>query len=261
MAPSVEALGFALVESGASVLPLSLGAHRALLDLLFAVEPSPATSLAAAFGMWLAIVVVFRTAGATMLTALVRRGPLRPEAPTRDATALLVGSLAALLVELGVRGRAAALSDDPMLVGVGLLVSAAALVSTHAAPQGSLKLPTLAGALVVGVVQGASLLPGLSRTGLSLACLAWLGVAGESALEACFLLLIPAGGALLVLSAIESHVVWDASLAVVALVSFGAAWLAIIALRTVLRRRLLPAFSLYLVPLGVATLAWGYARP
>ena len=32
-------------------------------------------------------------------------------------------------------------------------------------------------------------------------------------------------------------------------------------LRGALERRLLPAFSLYLVPLGVATIAWGYARP
>jgi hypothetical protein len=26
-------------------------------------------------------------------------------------------------------------------------------------------------------------------------------------------------------------------------------------------KRVLPAFSLYLVPLAVATIAWGYARP
>jgi undecaprenyl-diphosphatase len=262
MAPSLEALGFALVASGASIFPLSAGAHRALLDLLFAVHPLPATSLAVALGTWLAIVIAFRAAWRATLFALVRRrSPHARSLTARDVATLAVGSVAGLLVALAVHARAAALADDPILVGVGLLVSAAARVSTQAAPAGSHKLPTLAGALVVGVVQGASLLPGLSHTALGLASLAWLGVAGEAALDACFLLLIPVGAALLFAARLQPHDVWAPSDLVIALVSFGTAWIAIMGLRVVVRRKLLPAFSLYLVPLGVATLAWGYARP
>jgi undecaprenyl pyrophosphate phosphatase UppP len=260
--PFADAAGVALLETATRVWPLSEGGHAALLDLLLGVNAPPALTLAANSGALLGTILFLRSSARTALVAAARgvRRPseLRITAAGRSVQVIALGSVAMLVVTLLVRDRAVAWGREPFLVGAGLLVSAGALASTFWAPRGSRRVPTLWGALVVGVATGAAALPGLSQTGLGLVSLLWLGLSAESAFEVCFLLMIPAQVGLIALRAGELHGAFGWAWPSLFAVSTTAALLALYVLRTALVRRLLPFFSLYLVPLGIA---WGYARP
>ena len=253
--PFGETAALVLLESATRILPLAEGGHAALLGMLADVEVTRGLASSVAAGTWLAMVIVFRARIASSLREIAGTSA------GHDARVVGLGSVAMVLVELAVRDRVASWGHEPMLVGAGWLVTAAAVASTLWAPRGSRDTLTLAGALLVGAVEGAGILPGLSQTGLALACLLWLGMRDIAAFEACFLLMIPAEA---VLAAVRLRDLRDVaswpSLARVAL-SLGAGFVVLRLLRGALARRLLPAFSLYLVPLGVATIAWGYARP
>ncbi|HDI73509.1 MAG TPA: hypothetical protein ENF57_00690 [Candidatus Korarchaeota archaeon] len=81
-------------------------------------------------------------------------------------------------------GRALALATGFLLLGVGLFIKAA---SSHRTRETSLSLGSSA---LAGFLQGLSVLPGVSRSGITLAALMFLGF-GRSSLKICFLLGIP----------------------------------------------------------------------
>ncbi len=272
--PLAPPLTLALAGAATDILPLSSGGHLALASLLLGVDVQPAVSVAIGAGSWLACVIYLRRSGATTLRGLASLG--RRVGTTgsrgtpwtdgeRTAGSVLVATLSLVAVDGSLRTIVPVWGREPTLIGASLLLTAIALASTLWAPAGDWGAPTLLGAAMVGAVQGAAILPGLSSPAVGLASLLWLGVRRERAFELCFLIAIPAS-ALLALTArplatlrpLEGSALEAATLtALVAATCF----LPLYALQRAVTRRLLPLFSVYLVPLAVATLAWGYARP
>ena len=98
---------------------------------------------------------------------------------------------------------------------------------------------------------------------MTLVALLWFGVKRERAFELSFLMSLPAVFGALILEA--PHALRSsgsaASLGLGTLVSFVVGIGALYLLRGVLIRGRLSLFAIYLFPLALATLAWGYARP
>ncbi len=280
MVPFLWTAAMAVGGAATEVLPLSAGGHAALATLLLGVDADARAELACATGAWLAKVIFFRTQIAA--TAEGARGGLRksprPSPPSTqgragpgDASLVGVATVALVAVGLAVRDHMPAWGYEPTLVGASLLVTALALASTLWAPQGDREAPTPWAVLLVGAVQGVATLPGLSGPALVLASLVWLGVRRERAFELCFLLVIPGEAVLLLARSLGPAARGSLAssggaveitrfvlvMALAAVVGGGC----LQALRAAVERRLLPLFSLYLVPLAVATMAWAYARP
>jgi undecaprenyl-diphosphatase len=117
--------------------------------------------------------------------------------------------------------------------------------------------------MIVGLAQGTAVLPGLSRPAVTIASLLWLGVGAERAFELSMLASLPAiAGAI----ALESrHALRGdeapAALAVGAAVAFVVGLGGFSLMRRITTSGKLHWFAFYLVPVAIATLAWGYARP
>ncbi len=160
----------------------------------------------------------------------------------RQVAAMLLVTAALLLAARWLRGAAAPRADAPAEVRAG-------------APRGAGWQPRWPWALLVGVVQGLAVIPGISRSGATIAAGVLAGADRETAADFSFLASVPAIlGALAVslpeLSALEEAV--DATaLAAGMAVSFAAGWLALTALLRIVRRGRLHLFSLYLVPVGI----------
>jgi len=264
MAPAAPLhVAVALAESAAELLPLSGAGHAYLLDALLGLELREGTTVALVGGTWLAAVIFFRKP----LQAALRDGLLGLRHPSglgqtqggRDAKAVALATLALWAVAFGVRDHIGAWGRDLTLVGASLLFSAAAVGSTQLAPSGDRDAPTAWGALIVGAVQGVALLPGVSRTGVALASLLWLGVRRERAFELSFLMAIPTGQLALFLVGTPGAQLLPTLALALLVAAFGVGVLAL--LRAVIVRHLLPLFALYLLPLALATLAWAHARP
>jgi undecaprenyl-diphosphatase len=115
----------------------------------------------------------------------------------------------------------------------------------------------------MGVAQGSAVVPGLSRTGLTIASLVWMGVREERAFELSFLAAIPALTGAAVVAGTHARFVGESALVLgaAAVIAFACASLALRVLRAVTDAGKIHWFAVYLAPLALATLAWEYARP
>ena len=121
---------------------------------------------------------------------------------------------------------------------------------------------TLGGALVIGCAQVAALVPGTSRSGVTMTAARMLGFERADCARFAVLLGIPAIVASAVPSGIALYVRGDAALGfgalLTALLAFAAAVAALAAMMSWLRRATFAPFVAYRVLLGIAILAWVY---
>lgn len=118
------------------------------------------------------------------------------------------------------------------------------------------------GAITIGLAQVLALIPGTSRSGITMSAARVLGFERSDAARFSMLMSIPAIGAAGVLKGVELYRSGDAQMTgdavVVAILSFGIALVAIAALMAWLRRANFTPFVIYRIGLGVGLLVWFY---
>lgn len=191
-----EAALLGSVQGVTEFLPVSSSAHLVLGQAALGVRlPGVLYEAAVHLATLVAVVWVYRARVVDLARGVVRG--------RRDAW-LYVGLLAlasvpAAVVGLWLRGPIEAAFEEPTLAA-GLLLVTGALVATirWTAEGAAEERPGGGGALWVGFAQAAAILPGISRSGATVAAGVWRGVEPERMAEFSFLLSVPAvGGAAL----------------------------------------------------------------
>lgn len=191
-----EAALLGLVQGITEFLPVSSSAHLVLGQAVLGVRlPGVLYEAAVHLATLVAVVWVYRRRVAELAAGVVRG--------RRDAWAyvglLALASLPAAGAGLWLREPIEASFEQPVLAA-GLLLVTGALVATirwtgPAAEEGR---PGVGGSILVGVAQAAAVLPGISRSGSTVAAGIWRGVEPARMAEFSFLLSVPAvGGAAL----------------------------------------------------------------
>jgi undecaprenyl-diphosphatase len=131
----------------------------------------------------------------------VRRLLRLDAAARRYASALVVGTLPIVVFGLAFRATIEGLFHSPVFAASGLFVTAILLLSTRfsgnavvaGAPADAPPVaPRLRSALLIGCGQALAILPGISRSGSTIAASLWLGLPRAEAARFSFLLSIPA---------------------------------------------------------------------
>jgi undecaprenyl-diphosphatase len=178
-----------------------------------------------------------------------------------------VATTASLTISIVARPLVEAWNKVPLAVGVGLLVTAVGLASTRLAPRAQLETPSLLGAALVGLAHGLAVAPGASRVAAALTVLLWLRVKAARALDLALLLSLPIlaitfAEGLLAGRADQDGIPIEAGTLVAALlVAYLATSLACAVLRAIVTRGRLAVFALWLMPLGLAMIAYARALP
>lgn len=151
--------------------------------------------------------------------------------------------------------------DSLTAVGVSFLVTAAILWSTRWSSGPPVKSePAVGGAIGIGFAQALAVLPGISRSGATIAAGLWLGLDPVKAAEYSFLLAIPAivGAAVLQIPDLTTGSVHVdvGPLTVGFVTSLVAGIFAIRALVVLLEKRAFHRFAPYCLILGLLTLTW-----
>ncbi|XXX76912.1 undecaprenyl-diphosphate phosphatase [Sorangium sp. So ce134] len=267
----VDVAVLAAVDGAAQALPISASGHAAAARLWLRAADGDGWALAAqALAAAAALAVAARQRLLRALgegaRALARPSLFRASPPARDAALLALGAAASLIVATALRPYIALWGQAPLAVGLGLLATGAALASTAIAPRrdgrGATDAPSLAGMLAAGAAHGVAALPGGSRVGAALVLLLWLGVRPARAVELALALSIPA----LVASGLaEARALGGpppgAAAALGLLIAFLSALAAAAALRALAERRRTGALALWVVPLGLAMVAYAHALP
>ena len=270
----LEAIVLGIVQGLTEFLPISSTAHLRVIPALLGWEdPGAAFSAVIQIGTVVAVLFYFRKDLWEIATALLRG--LRDRKPFADPHARLGWYIGAGTVPIVIFGLA---FEDVIktslrspwviagaLVAVGLVMAVADRMAASRRKQGGDERVTLADAVVVGLAQACALIPGVSRSGSTLAAGLFRGLSRAEAARFSFLLSVPAITAAGLKELVE--LVMDgnlagagaASLVVGTVVSFAVGYAAIAGLLAFLRTRTVTVFVVYRVALGVVLATMAYA--
>ncbi|MCP4293254.1 MAG: undecaprenyl-diphosphate phosphatase [bacterium] len=152
---------------------------------------------------------------------------------------LVVGTLPAVVVGLLAKDFIESLFHSPLFAAGGLIFTALILFSTRFTKDSTLTLPEpwepqsipLKKSLLIGTAQAFAILPGISRSGSTIAASMWIGLARAEAARFSFLLSIPAISGALVLQLIGGEFSGREDLPLLVVSAFAAFAVGLVAIR------------------------------
>lgn len=191
-----EAALLGIVQGLTEFLPVSSSGHLALARRLLGLEGGGLTfEVMVHVGTLIAVLAALRSDWIPIVRGLLRR-PERGEA-SRKVALLALGTLPVAVVGLALKGAVEAAFSSSKAVGVAMLFTGAVLWATERLASrgpGAKELDGigLADALLVGCAQAVAILPGVSRSGMTISAGLARGAGREAAARLAFLLSIPA---------------------------------------------------------------------
>ncbi|HXO84939.1 MAG TPA: undecaprenyl-diphosphate phosphatase [Gemmatimonadales bacterium] len=247
-----------LVQGLTEFLPVSSDGHLAVIGHVAGVHtPGVFVEVALHVATLGSILVVYGRRFWELVLGVLRRD----SEALRYAGLLIIGMIPAGIVGLFLEDLIARAFDSLWAAGLGFLVTAVALLSTknRGGPGGASR-PTPTGALVIGLAQALAPLPGVSRSGMTIASGVLMGLGAVAAADFSFLMAIPliAGAGLLEArhAAADLALVGAVPLIVAGVVAFLSGVFAIRFLVAMLRRGRFHVFAPYCIAIGLFTLAY-----
>ena len=253
-----EAFGLGIVQGLTEFLPVSSSGHLVIFQEVAGGRVQSGLILEVALHLaTLAAIVIFYRRRVVELTL----GTLRLRADAcRYSGKLAVATLPAVAVGLTMKDLIQAQFQLPAVSGVCLLITGFILWSTRKTiPLADRDEPSWIGAFIIGCAQAFAILPGISRSGTTVAAGLALGVRPEKAAEFSFLMGIIAisGAAVLLLPGLES--VDEGFITTIGLGSAAALVSGVLAIWLfvkLLRRQTFHLFSYYTWAVGALFLTW-----
>ncbi len=182
----LEALGLGIVQGLTEFLPVSSSGHLVMMQTLLGIREEGVLFEVTLHVATLASVLIFyRKRVVALISGTLRR---EPEA-VNYLGKLTLATLPAVLLVLVAGDLVEAQFDSPRVVGVCLLVTGAILWRTRRSQSSTLVLqPSWGAALLIGCAQALAILPGISRSGATVATALALGVQPVAAAEFSFLM-------------------------------------------------------------------------
>jgi undecaprenyl-diphosphatase len=263
------ALALGAVQGLTEFLPVSSSGHLALGQAFFGVDPGAGGhrfSVVAHAGTLLAVLWMYRRDVVELAKVPLRLGTPSPARQT--LLMMVVATLPLLVVAIpGVEARVVEIESHPRLVGVCLLLTATVLfLSFRRKSEAGIDFdpapPTLRQALLVGCAQLVAVLPGVSRSGSTIAAGLGAGLSRAGAARFSFLISIPAivGATVLELRKLgdEPGAIDPLPYVVGFLVSFGVGLACLRLLLLIVRNGRINGFVVYLAIVGTAAILWGW---
>jgi undecaprenyl-diphosphatase len=260
MSPGVAVL-LGVLQGLTEFLPVSSSGHLALAQMLLPGFSQP--------GVFFDAMLHVGTAGAVIWYERREIHRWLTSVGGRHVVGLLIlGTLATAAVAFPIKNIAEAAFLRPVWVGVALLVTGVVVALTKWLPGGPRDEAgtTWRQAVLIGLVQGLAVFPGLSRSGLTISSALGAGLDRNWAARFSFLLAVPAIAGVAVLEVVGERQALAAAGAeywaacVVGAIAAGVAgYFALTVVIKTLSSRVFHRFSWYCVPLGVLVVAltWG----
>jgi undecaprenyl-diphosphatase len=185
----VTAAFWGFIQGITEFLPISSSGHLSLVPALFGMEePDLATTAVLHLGTLAAVVWFYRRE----VIGLVTR-PLAPD--NRHLWMLLIiGTIPAAIAGLTLDGPLEVIFSEPWMAAVALIVTGVIIGLSRWLPLGDRRVgdARIPDALIVGMAQAVALVPGISRSGMTITASLAQGMTRVEAARFAFLLGIPA---------------------------------------------------------------------
>ena len=159
----LNAILWGLIQGLTEFLPVSSSGHLVLIPALLNREgPDLATSAMLHLGTLAAVLVYYRTDIAEMA---------KFDRPARRLiTLIVIGTIPAVILGLAFEDKVKGLIKEPRVVAAMLIVTGIILVSTRMIRVGSKTIRQIGplDSLLIGLAQASALIPGISRSGMTI---------------------------------------------------------------------------------------------
>ncbi len=263
-----QALILGLVQGLSEFLPVSSSGHLVLIQRLWGLrEPALLFDITLHLGTLVAVAIFVRREIKGLVLAAIKApwlslGALgqawRQEVFFRLLVLIVVASIPTAVIGYAFKDVFTALFASPRAVGWALVATGLVLAATRLkrpGPKGPGELGWL-GAAAIGAAQGLAIIPGLSRSGATIAAGLFVGLERQSAARFSFLLSLPAivGALALELTEARTMNVGLAPALIGFLAAAGSGYLALVALMRIVLQGRFHFFAPYCGLVGLLTL-------
>ena len=205
---ALEAILLGIIQGLTEFLPVSSSGHLVLFQQMFGLKEAELFfDVCVHLGTLLAVMVVFRHEIMNIISALIRllapsgskktvSQKIESDPDLKLAMLIVIGSIPTAVLGFLFRGIADRLFASAVLTGIMLIVTGLLLwITRWTATRHKQAAPdrlTPKNALIIGVMQGLAIIPGISRSGSTISIGLLLGIDRETAARYSFLLSIPA---------------------------------------------------------------------
>lgn len=201
-----EAIGLGILQGLTEFLPISSSGHLVIMESLLKARQTESVLFEVMLHLatLLAVVCYYRQTFSKIilhLLAVPRQAQTRGWKNTlwNDPTGKLFSMLFIACIPTAIMGllfkdQIESLFNQPQLVGVALLITGFLLLSTKLQGKNELDILrlTIIYAIIIGIAQGIALVPGISRSGITISVALLLGVERRLSADFSFLLSVPA---------------------------------------------------------------------
>ena len=267
----LQAIILGIIQGLTEFLPVSSSGHLVIFQHLFGLkEPELFFDICVHLGTLLAVMIVFRqeirelgqSLGHLLRLVFVEDAHFEHLFENSEFKMLLLvffgffptAILGVVFNEIGQQ-----LFSSVLIVGLMLIITGGLLWQTRrvAGPGGGLESFSIRTALIIGLVQGLAIMPGISRSGSTIALGLFLGLNRELSARYSFMLAIPAilGAGILSLHGLIADPNVDYNIALIgAAVSFVVGYFALVLLLRLVKKAKLYLFAPYCWAAGIASL-------
>ncbi|MBA3019229.1 MAG: undecaprenyl-diphosphate phosphatase [Proteobacteria bacterium] len=274
---SLQSVMLGIIQGLTEFLPVSSSGHLVLLQNLFGItEPELLFDISLHVGSLMAIFIVFYQEIRNILQALLHLPALIKSSGNfkslfadneeiRISALILVGSIPTAILGILFHKIVDQIFGSVWIVGVMLLVTGTLLWFTRQMSVEGRPLikVSIRDVLIIGLMQGIAIMPGISRSGSTISIALFLGINREIAGRYSFLLSIPAILGAMILGLDSTIIQTNIPVKIILLGTLTAGIVGYIALKILLRlvkQGRLYYFAPYCWLLGAATLIWSLYR-
>ncbi len=250
----LDALILGFVQGATEWLPVSSSGHLVLVQQFLGLGAPVGFDAFLHIATLLVVVFFFRGQIAQILRALFQRD--FRSADGRMGLFIIAGTIPTLLIGILFEQFLVSSFTSLWLVGVGFLVTTAFLLASRLrTPTGK---PEFSNSILVGIAQGVSILPSISRSGATIATGMLGGMSPQAAARFSFLLSVPAilGAMVLELDDLAASAFAPDVLVAGFLASAVVGYLTLRGLLFIMRKNQLWLFAPYTLVLGVLVLVF-----
>ncbi|MBF0510379.1 MAG: undecaprenyl-diphosphate phosphatase [Deltaproteobacteria bacterium] len=214
-----KAVIFGIIHGITEFLPIGSSAHLVIFQqFLGVVEPDVLFDVCLHLGTLLAVAAFYRRQVAELFTEVwwtFRNVGQRKELETafntrpalRAAILIIIGTIPTGIIGVTLMHQFEVLFPSLLGVGLALIITGLILLGTYWMPNSSRRMYRMGmlDAVIIGMVQGFAVAPGISRSGSTIAAALYLGLNRRVAAIFSFLLSIPSILGALILKLHESH--------------------------------------------------------
>ena len=263
----IQIIVLALIQGITEFLPISSSGHLLLVPVVTGwPDQGVLTDVMVHMGSFLAVIVYFWKDCVNLLLGLLDMARGRKNAWGRLALLLILGTIPAMVlgVVLDKAGFMDLVRQMPIVVAWNAIIFGTLLYVCDRFGLSTRRMAdmTWAPALIIGMAQAVALIPGVSRSGISMSAARALGFERPDSARFAFLLGIPAiagAGVLKLGEAIHTGATISFPMILTAILTFFVALLTIAVLMKLIRHMSFLPFAIYRVALGVILLAVIYS--